>query len=579
MGKRGKTLRALIVIRLSRKTEATTSPERQREVCEKVCRERGYEVVGKAVDLGVSAGVPPAKREQLGPWLQRPQDYDVIVVQRIDRIARRLADLSALIAWAEEHAVTIVSATEKHFDLSMPFGDVIAMLIGKVAEMELEAIRSRTSSASAYTIKSGRWRGGTPPWGYRPEKQDDDDRWKLVQDPEQVKVIREVVSRVLDDDESLRSIAHDLTRRKVLTPRDRFAQLQEREVKNFTWHSGPLKRSLTSPTLLGRMTMREPVLDDDGNPVRKHGKKVLGPETVVRGPDGTPLQRAEAVLTVGEFERLGKVLSTRENRKEPGKRSTTLLLRVIHCGVCGKPAYRLKGGAGRRPRYRCASAQYADVCGNRTIDLDWADKEVEQSVLSRLGSMERMRRVWRPGSDVTAELAEVASTLEDLVDQLGSPAFRKGSPQRARLDERIEGLAARQAQLEAAPREAAGWAYVGTGETVAHWWAAASVEERNRWLQLTGVRVTWRSHTEGGVLQETGPFAGHVMGGKTVCDDFTIDVGEPDLNAAALPSEFTELAALRAAGAWPQTEALAGLPALMAEIWWREGPRMPTVET
>jgi hypothetical protein len=40
--------RALIAVRLSRMTDATTSPERQREKCLELCRQRGYEVVGVA---------------------------------------------------------------------------------------------------------------------------------------------------------------------------------------------------------------------------------------------------------------------------------------------------------------------------------------------------------------------------------------------------------------------------------------------------------------------------------------------------------------------------------------------------
>jgi site-specific DNA recombinase len=47
-------LRALIVIRLSRVTDATTSPERQLEVNRTLCEQRGYEVVGVSEDLDVS---------------------------------------------------------------------------------------------------------------------------------------------------------------------------------------------------------------------------------------------------------------------------------------------------------------------------------------------------------------------------------------------------------------------------------------------------------------------------------------------------------------------------------------------
>ena len=370
--------RALIVIRLSRVTEATTSPERQLEKCQDLCEKRGYEVVGVADDPGVSAAVPPFERPKLGPWLATPQRYDIVVFYRMDRLVRRLADLADLISWGQEHHIKLVSATESFLDLDAPFGDIIALLVAKVAEMELEAIRARTGSASRHTITAGRWRGGVPPWGYIPVK--DGKHHRLVQDAEQVEIVREVVDRVLKH-ESLRSIAHDLTERGVLTPKDRFAQTRKREVKGYAWHSAPLKRALTSPAMLGRVVTREPVLGADGQPLRDvKGHRVLGPETVVVDETGAPIVRAEPIVSKAVFDRVGKELAGRENRKEPTKRNAALLTQVLFCGVCGRPGYRLKGGKGRQPRYRCASAQYKDQCGNRTVSLTWADKEVERRV-------------------------------------------------------------------------------------------------------------------------------------------------------------------------------------------------------
>ncbi|WP_336819489.1 recombinase family protein [Gordonia sp. MMO-8] len=513
-------MRALIVVRLSRVTDATTSPERQIAACQELCEARGYDVVGVAEDLDVSAGkTSPFERPQLGRWLQDPTRYDVIVFFRVDRIVRRLFDLADLIRWAREHDVTLVSATESHFDLSTSFGDIIALLVAKVAEMELEAISERNASAFKHNIRAGKWRGGVPPWGYLPH-QTDDGEWRLVQDPEQVTVIHEVVERVLAG-EPLRAIAHDLTGRGVLTPRDRFAQSRGRDVANYEWHSGPLKRALTSPTLLGRVVTREAVTDAQGRIQRQaNGKKVFGPETVVVGEDGSPIVRSEPIISRDMFERVGVELSGRENRKEPTVRSSGLLLRVIYCGVCGRPAYRLKGGKGRKPRYRCASAQYKDQCDNRTISLEWADDEVERRVLENMGPLERRRRVWFAGTDHGSELDEINEVLADLTDQLGTGAFKRGTPQRAKLDQRIAALVERQGELSAQPSEPAGWRYEPTGELFSDWWAEQDTEAKNVWLRQMNFRVEWKSHTEGS---------------RTILDDFTLNGDlEMDLDADQL---------------------------------------------
>lgn len=489
---------ALVVIRLSRVTDATTSPERQLKACKELCAQRGYNVVGVAEDLDVSAGkTTPFSRPQLGAWLKRPHDFDVIVVFRVDRIVRRLFDLADLIRWCQEHRIALVSATEAFIDLTpaSPFGDIIALLVAKVAELELAAISERNRSAAQHNLRAGKYRGGPPPWGYLPQ-QDEDGRWGYVQDPEQVAVILEVVERVLAG-EPLRAIGHDLTERGVKTPRDRFAEVRGREVKGYAFHPGGLKRALTSPTLLGRVVVNEAPKD-------AHTRA----EDLVRDDSGSPVVRAEPILTRDVFDRVGVELAGRENRKEPTVRTTSLLLGVIFCGVCGRAAYKLKGGKGRNPRYRCASAQYKNSCTNRSIPLAYAENELERRILQNLGSFERRRRVWFAGEDHTDELAEVNATLEDLADSIGKPGFTRGTPQRARLDARIEALSVRQAELSAAPTQSAGWRYEPTGVTVAEWWHNATLEERNVWLRQYGFRAVWRSHSEGT---------------RTVVDEFKLD--------------------------------------------------------
>lgn len=417
----------------------------------------------------MSAGsTSPSDRPQLGDWMKnRLGEFDVLVVFRMDRIVRRLLDLADLIRWCQEHSVSLVSATETFLDLTAPFGDIVALLVAKVAEMELAAISERNASAARYNIRAGKYRGGVPPWGYLPT--DVGGSWRFVQDPVQVTVIREVVERVLSG-EPLRAIAHDLTARKVLTPRDRFAEHQGREVKGYEWHSGPLKRSLTSEALLGYAV-------SGGKPVR--------------ADDGSPVVRADPILTREVFDRLAVELADRENRKEPTTRSTALLLQVIFCGKCGRPAYRLKGGPGRSPRYRCASAQDREPCGNRSVPLNEADEFLTENLLDLFGDSEHLERVWESGSDHSVELAEVDERLIDLTGLLGSEDFRQGTPQRIALNQQISQLAARQAELSSQAIKPSGWTLQPTGELVSDWWARHDTEGRNIWLRSRGIRLTF----------------------------------------------------------------------------------------
>lgn len=460
------------MIRLSRVTDATTSPERQLQTCQELCAQRGYEVVGVAEDLDVSGAVDPfdrKKRPNLARWLageERP--FDVLVAYRVDRLTRSIRNLQELVHWADDHGKLVVSATEPHFDTTSPFAAVVIALMGTVAQMELDAIRERTASAARYNLRAGKYRGSLPPWGYLPEKIDGN--WRLVPDAEQVKVIREVARRVIDG-EPLQRIAHDLTRRGVLTPKDHFARHRGRPVAGLEWSVTPLKRALLSETLLGYAVSKGAILRND---------------------DGSPVVRSEPILSRESFEALRVELTGRSQRGEPTVRSTALLLRVIHCGVCGRPVYKFNGGShSKYPRYRCSSMTKATRCGNKTIPVSRPDSLVEKTILGMLGESEHLERVWDSGSDNSAELSSINDELTDLVSQIGTPAFRSGTPQRDALDARIAGLAARQEQLLSEEVKPAGWVWKPTGKPFAAWWGRQDVVSRNIWLRSMNVRMTY----------------------------------------------------------------------------------------
>ncbi|BEL40422.1 recombinase family protein [Mycobacteroides abscessus] len=455
--------RALIVTRLSRVTEATTSPERQMEICQVLCDDRGYEVVGHAEDLDVSGSVDPfdrRRRPNIARWLaNEAEPFDVIVVYRVDRLTRSLRHLQKLVHWAEDNGKLVVSATEPHFDMTTPFAPVLIALIGTVAQMELEAIRERNSSAARHNIRAGRWRGGQPPWGYVSSNASGE--WRLVPCPEQVELINEVAARVLGG-EPLQRIAHDLTSRGIPTPKGRTE-----------WNVTPLKRSLTSEAMLGY---------------------VMSGDKPLRNDDGSPIIRAEPILSREVFDRVKVELESRSRRGEPTKRSSSLLLRVLYCGVCQLPAYQFNGGShSKSPRYRCSSTGKSTKCENLTVRMDLADQAFTENLLDMFGDSERLERIWDTGSDHSAELADINEVLEDLTGLLGTGPYKAGTPQRSALDARIAALASRQAELSAEAVRPSGWVWRTTGEMFADWWDNQDTESRNVWLRSMNIKMTYNN--------------------------------------------------------------------------------------
>ncbi|WP_366663761.1 hypothetical protein [Mycobacterium asiaticum] len=104
----------------------------------------------------------------------------------------------------------------------------------------------------------------------------------------------------------------------------------------------------------------------------------------------------------------------------------------------------MKGGVGRSPRYRYASVQDRQRCGNTSVPLADTETVVSERMLEMCDGHEFLERVWDSASDYSAERAEINTELMDLTSQVGTPAYRDGTPQRAALDARLAALADRQ---------------------------------------------------------------------------------------------------------------------------------------
>lgn len=494
-------MKALIVTRLSRLVDESSSAERQQQDCREVCERHGWEVIGVAEDLNVSAGkTSPFQRPELGRWLGdgvsnpgRMHEIDVIVFWRLDRLVRSVTQLAEMISWAERFGVTLKSATESHFDLSSSMGKVIASMVASFAEMELEAIRERITADQQHRVRSGLYRGGKMPFGYRVEPRSDGTGKQLVPDPEQGKIVRRLVEGILAG-KSANQLAFELNGEGIPCSADLTAIREGKKPTGGSWHGGHIKRLLLSPALRGLVETSDPLLDQNGRPVIKNGRKQYGKRYVLRNEDGTPVQRAEPLISSDEYAKLRKILDDRAVGQRPNRATVSLLTGVLFCGSCGSVTYRMKGGKGRRVRYRCDSARRPEVeCHNPvlTVDFEWANNAVETQLLSLMeGSMKR-RRVWDPGTDTLEEQTALQESLDGMIDKIGTPPFLIGTSAYESLERKIEALSVKIDELKKTKGIPAGWKWEETGETFADWWHRISLQEKNQFLKNSEVRATF----------------------------------------------------------------------------------------
>ncbi|MFF4254870.1 recombinase family protein [Streptomyces sp. NPDC001663] len=446
--------RALITARLTVQTESTTSPERQIEECRSFCELRGWEVVGVAKDLSVSAtAVPPWKRPELSRWLDdRAPEFDVIVFWRLDRFVRRVGDLHQMVEWAERHGGKgLVSATEP-FDLTNPTGRATATMIATFAQMEAHAAADRVASARAHLLMSTRWGGSSPPFGYRTYARDGARYLEI--NPETADIVREGARRVIGG-ESINAICRDFEERGIPAPADTYQR--NKSGKDFIWYPRTLKGILTSPTLRGWKTRSEDV------PGKKYKRRVL-----VRDQDGQPIRVAEGVLDQESFDRLQEVLA--DSATPLGQRAAaprTPLLNVIKCGGCGK---NLQLHTTRKQR-----------------------KDGTYRVTQKIRCLSRVGSPACPGYAFLPDAEIVTPVLDMLVHAIGdTPVTRREYVQQAKDESEHPSYDAREDR----------WQFVPLGTTIAERWRSMGVTEIGEDLVHAGITVRCHPRDRGGHVPE-----------------------------------------------------------------------------
>ena len=151
-GKSSKTaLRAGLYARVSTQDQQTL-PMQYRALREYAAR-RGWAITMQVKEVGSGAS-QRQMREKLIEAARR-RDIDVVLVWRLDRWGRSVADLLATLQELEHLGVGFVSLTEA-LDLTTPAGRAMAALLAVFAEFEREVLRERVRAGLAHARQNGK---------------------------------------------------------------------------------------------------------------------------------------------------------------------------------------------------------------------------------------------------------------------------------------------------------------------------------------------------------------------------------------------------------------------------------------
>ncbi len=171
------------------------SLDAQREACEAYVRSQKHEgwIVSSALydDPGYSGGnmERPALRRLLADIAAKK--IDVVVVYKVDRLTRSLADFAKMVEVFDANAVSFVSITQA-FNTTTSMGRLTLNVLLSFAQFEREVTGERIRDKIAASKKKGLWMGGQPALGY-----DVKDR-KLVVNEAEAETVRAIFRRYLD---------------------------------------------------------------------------------------------------------------------------------------------------------------------------------------------------------------------------------------------------------------------------------------------------------------------------------------------------------------------------------------------
>jgi site-specific DNA recombinase len=183
--------------------------EAQRQRIRAYCEMKGLNLSTVFEDPGLSGGKPLGSRsagERLLADARRTKQ--VVVVARLDRLFRSVADAAQTICESDRYGIELVAIAEG-FDMTNPYGRAMAQMASVFAELERAMIRERTKAAMK--VKRGRREriSGHAPYGW-----DFGPKGKLVENAKEQKICAWIL-QLHKRGESLRGIAKRLNDRGI----------------------------------------------------------------------------------------------------------------------------------------------------------------------------------------------------------------------------------------------------------------------------------------------------------------------------------------------------------------------------
>ena len=331
------------------------SLDAQEEEIRAFAKQRNINIVGKYSDEGKSgknAEHRPAFNQMMEDIRSRKDNVKYVLVFKLSRFARNTSDTAKYLQELASYGVGLLGVKDG-IDTSTVTGKMIANIMGAVAEVELENIHEQTLAGRQQKARSGLWNGAQAPFGYSLDNK------KLVIEPSEAEIVREIFRLYTEEGQSLQYITRKLNDENVT-----------RNLRGNTKFSGFTDRTI-------RSILKNPVYEGKIAYGRRHTVKVEGTNNetkVVKQEDESKIILVnglhDAIISEEVFAKAQSLLSKRAAHRKTRSDSTNVypLTGLIKCPDCGKnifgytapPRPKKNGKEGFYPRYisyRCISGR------------------------------------------------------------------------------------------------------------------------------------------------------------------------------------------------------------------------------
>ena len=371
----------------------------QREACEAYIRSQQHEgwVLARTRydDGGFSGGnlERPALQRLLADI--RAGRIDIVVVYKVDRLTRSLADFARLVEIFDAEAVSFVSVTQQ-FNTTSSMGRLTLNVLLSFAQFEREVTGERIRDKIAASKKKGMWMGGNVPLGY------DADERTLVINPAEAETVRRIFA-LYRELGCVRRVKEEADRLGLRTKRSTTANGAERGGTPFS--RGHIYRLLSNPIYIGQIAHK--------------GQLYPGQHPALIDDETWTAVRDQLAANAGDHRRRAKAA-------EP---SLLAGLLVDAHGERLTPSHAVKKG--RRYRYYVSAALITEAGKDRAQGWRLAAQEIEDCVISILVDaltsparlLERLGTAWyarRPDSEIARPCRPSCS---------GAPRLARGTSQ------------------------------------------------------------------------------------------------------------------------------------------------------